>query len=404
METQRCVVNAAHKDSQAECFEAKVDLAQVNSAKRLFANRISTRRISRLRRGPRVRNLSVVARLAAVASAFLVIGLITIPSTAYAAEASVGLGTSAAFSVLGSSTVTNTGPSTLSSDLGVSPGTAITGFPPGKAGGATYKGDAQAAQARSDLTIGYNDAASRAPTDIVAGDLVGKNLTSGVYKSNSSLALSGTLTLNGQGNPNAVFIFQIASTLVTASSSKVSMINDAQACNVFWQVGSSATLGTTSTFDGTIMALASVTVTTGTVVTGRALARDGAVTLDDDTFLSPACKTVTPTPTTTTTTTATTTATTTTPPTTPVGGVGGVGGSGGAGSTGPVGVAVGGAVPSGVGGFAIVRSPTGKFTLAQTGFGPVLQTLFAIGILLILLGGLVLAVSGTRARRLHAVG
>jgi Ice-binding-like len=405
METQPCVVNAVDEDSQAECFEAKVNLAQVNGAKRVFASRTCTRRISRLRRKPRVRSLSVVARLAAVASAFLVIGLITIPSTAYAAEASVGLGTSAAFSVLGSSTVTNTGPSTLSNDLGVSPGTAITGFPPGKAGGATYQGDAQAAQARSDLTIGYNDAASRAPTDIVAGDLVGKNLTSGVYKSNSSLALSGTLTLNGQGNPDAVFIFQVASTLVTASSSKVSMINDAQACNVFWQVGSSATLGTDSAFDGTIMALASVTVTTDTVVTGRALARNGAVTLDDDTFLSPACKTSTPP--TTTTTTATTTATTTTPPTTQGGSVGGVGGSGGVGSTGPtgpVGVAVGGAVPSGIGGFAVVRSPTGKFTLAQTGFGPVLQSLLAIGIMLILLGGSVLAVSRTRARRLQTVG
>jgi hypothetical protein len=336
-------------------------------------------------------------RLTAVASALLIVGVIAIPSSAYAAEPTVGLGTSAAYSVLGSSTVTNTGPSTLSGDLGVSPGTAITGFPPGKVGGSTYAGDAQSAQARSDLTTGYLDAAGRAPTASVAGDLVGKNLTSGVYKSTGPLALSGTLTLNGQGNPDAVFIFQVASTLITASSSKVSLVNDAQACNVFWQVGSSATLGTTSDFDGTIMALQSVTVTTGVHVVGRALARNAAVTLDDDTFVSAACKT-TPPPTTTTTT-PTTTTTTTTTHTTPTTAPGGTTGGGSPVSVGGSPGSPGGVSPGGIGGSsAFGRTPTGSTVLAKTGAGPMLGVLLAMGTLLILLGGLILGLVGLRAR------
>jgi hypothetical protein len=151
--------------------------------------------------------------LTTVTSTLLLAGVLSVPSRAYAAVAPVGLGTSGSYSVLGGQTVTNTGPSTLSGDLGVSPGTAITGFPPGTVGGATHAGDAQASQAQSDLTIAYNGAAGRAPTASVAGDLVGQTLTAGVYNSTGPLALSGTVTLNGQGDPNAVFIFQIASTL-----------------------------------------------------------------------------------------------------------------------------------------------------------------------------------------------
>ncbi len=222
---------------------------------------------------------------------FLAASVLMAQSGAYAAEAPVGLGTVASYSVLGGQTVTNTGSSTLSGDLGVSPGTAITGFPPGVASGATHAGDAAALQAQSDLTIAYNDAAGRTSTSTVAGDLVGKTLTSGVYKSTSSLALSGSLTLDGQGNPNAVFIFQVASTLITASASQVNVINGAQACNVFWQVGSSATLGTGSSFRGTIMALTSISVNTGAVVKGRALARNGQVSLQTNTFVTPACGT-----------------------------------------------------------------------------------------------------------------
>ncbi len=218
-----------------------------------------------------------------------------------AAGASVDLGTAGTYSVIGGQTVTNTGPSRLNADLGVSPGTAITGFPPGQIGGSRHAADAAALQAQSDLTIAYNDAAGRAPTGNVAGDLVGQTKVAGVYKSSGPLALSGTLTLDAQGDPNAVFIFQVASTLTTATASYVNMINGAQACHVFWQIGSSATLGTASVFRGSILALTSISVTTDAVVQGRALARNGAVTLDNDVFTSPACGTTTPaTPTTTT--------------------------------------------------------------------------------------------------------
>jgi hypothetical protein len=257
--------------------------------------------------------------LVAVLTVVVLVGTLSLSPRAYAAEAPVDLGTVGPYSVLGGQTVTNTGPTTLSGDLGVSPGTAITGFPPGTVAGSVHAGDATAAQAQSDLVVAYDSAAGRAPTASVAGDLVGQTLPAGVYKSSSSLALSGTLTLDGQGDPDSVFIFQIASTLITASASHVVLINGAQPCHVFWQVGSSATLGTTSSFIGTIMALTSITVTTGTTVDGRALARNGAVTLDDNVFTTSACE-VTPPPTTTTTapttTTEPTTTTTTEPPTT----------------------------------------------------------------------------------------
>ncbi len=174
--------------------------------------------------------------------------------------------------MLGASTVTNTGPTNLGGDLGVSPGTAITGFPPGTLAGTTHSADVQAGAAHTDLQAAYNDAAGRTPTEAVAGDLVGRTLNAGVYSSASSLALSGTLTLDGQGDPEAVFIFQMGSTLTTASASNIKLINGAQASHVFWQVGSSATLGTGSSIAGTIMALASITVTTGVTIEGRALA------------------------------------------------------------------------------------------------------------------------------------
>jgi hypothetical protein len=328
-------------------------------------------------------------------SALLIFGLFATPPRAYAAEATVGLGTVGAFSVIGGQTVTNTGPTTLSGDLGVSPGTAISGFPPGIAAGATHKADAVASKAQSDLVIGYNDAAGRAKTSSVAGDLVGKTLTAGVYKSTSSIAVSGTLTLNGQGNPNAVFIFQVASTLVTATASKVSVINDAQACNVFWQVGSSATLGTASTFTGTIMALTSITVTTDTTVAGRALARNGQVSLDDDTFTSPLCKTTTP-PTTTTTTAPTTSTTTgsSTSTTSPTGSVGG-GGTSGTGTGTGTGTGIGFSGNSSNGSNRTGKNGTG---LAFTGPAPLLAPMLGVGILMLLLGGLFLVVGRSRTR------
>lgn len=193
------------------------------------------------------------------------------------------------FSVLAGSTVTNTGSTVVSGDVGVSPGTAVTGFPPGLASGAIHNADGVAAQAQAALTAGYIDAAGRSGGTSVAGDLVGKTFTSGVYTSTSSLALSGDVTLDAQGDPSAVFIFQISSTLTTGSGSHVVLANGASACNVFWQVGSSATLGTNSVFKGNILALTSITITTGVNLQGRALARNGAVTLDSDVITGCTC-------------------------------------------------------------------------------------------------------------------
>lgn len=214
---------------------------------------------------------------------------------AAAATAPVGLGTAAAFGVLAGTSVSNTGPSVVGGSLGVSPGTAITGFPPGIVLGSTNSANAVAAQAESDLTTAYNDAAGRNLAIAVTGDLGGQTLTPGLY-SGTSLALTGTLTLDAQGDPNAVFVFQDASTLITASASHVLLVNGASPCGVFWQVGSSATFGTNSTFFGTVLALTSVTANTGLSVNGRLLARNGAVTLDTTTVTLPSCSAVTTSP------------------------------------------------------------------------------------------------------------
>ena len=233
----------------------------------------------------------------------------------------VGLGTAGSFAVLaGTPNVTNTGNSIISGDLGVSPAAAVTGFPPGRViNGTIHRADAVAAQAKSDLTTAYNDAAGRALTANVPAFIgAGQTLAPGVYKASSSLDVGGSLTLDAGGDPNAVFIFQAPSTLITDSASSVILTNGAQACNVFWQVGSSATLGTNSAFSGSILALTSISVNTGDTVDGRALARNGAVTLDDDTITSPTCATPPPTPTPTpTATTPTSTATATATPTRP---------------------------------------------------------------------------------------
>jgi hypothetical protein len=205
----------------------------------------------------------------------------------------VPLGTSANYAVLGASTVTNTGNSVLNASLGLWPGTSITGFPPGivNAPGVIDTTNAAAQQAQSDLTLAYVNAAGRPVDATEPADLVNLHLAPGVYSgpSKGALLLSGPLVLDGGGNLDAVFIFQTNSTLITASSSTVTLINGAQECNVFWQVGSSATLGTNSTFRGNILALTSITVTTGVTVHGRALARNAAVTLDTDVFTSPTC-------------------------------------------------------------------------------------------------------------------
>lgn len=190
------------------------------------------------------------------------------------------------FTVLAGSTVTNTGPTVVTGDLGVSPGAAVTGFftvdgGPGTVSGTIDQGGPVAAQAQSDLTVAFNDAAGRPGGISVSGNLGGQTLAPGVYKSTSSLAISsGDLTLDALGDGNAVFIFQIASTLTVTSGRQVILRGGAQASNVFWQVGSSATLGTSSVFKGIIMADQSITMDTGASLEGRALTRVAAVTLD----------------------------------------------------------------------------------------------------------------------------
>jgi len=207
-----------------------------------------------------------------------------------AGQAPVDLGAASAFAVLAASTVTSTGASMVNGDLGLSPGTAVTGFPPGIVNGTIHAADAAAALAQLDLTSAYNDAAGRTVGAItVAGNLGGQTLTPGLYKSTSSLEISsGDLTLDAQGDANAVFIFQMGSTLTTTVGRQVILSGGAKAASVFWQVGSSATLGTGSVFKGNILALASITATTGATVEGRLLARNAAVTLDSNTITIPA--------------------------------------------------------------------------------------------------------------------
>ncbi len=220
-----------------------------------------------------------------------VAGLLSTTQSASAIATTVDLGTAGSYSVLGGETVTNTGPSVLALDVGVSPGTAITGFPPGNVLGSTHAADAHALQAQSDLVIAYNAAAGQASDASISGDLGGQTLKPGVYKADSSILLTGPLTLDAEGDPDAVFLFQIGSTLTTATSSSVNLINGAQGCNVFWQVGSSATLGTGTTFVGNILALTSISANTSATIDGRALARNGSVTLDTNTFTGGPCAT-----------------------------------------------------------------------------------------------------------------
>jgi serine protease AprX len=211
--------------------------------------------------------------------------LLTTNSTA----GGIDLGAADGFAVLAGATVTSTGPSAIGGSLGVNPGTAVTGLAAGTVSGTTHSADAASLQAKADLATAYNAAAARTPATPVPADLGGRTLSPGVYGSASSLGLTGTVTLDGRGDPNAVFVFQAGSTLITASGSRVKLINGAQPCNVFWQVGSSATLGSSTDFAGNILALASITMNDGVNVTGRALARTAAVTLINDTIVAPHC-------------------------------------------------------------------------------------------------------------------
>lgn len=205
------------------------------------------------------------------------------PLGALASATSVDLGTADPFAVLGGSTITNTGPTVVHGSIGLWPGGAMTGFPPGVVtAGTIHLSDAVTLQAMSDLTTAYNFAAGEAAgTNLTGQDLGGLTLTPGVYDFASSAQLTGILTLNSLGDPNAVFVFQIGSTLTTASGSSVVFSNGGTGDSVFWQVGSSATLGTATSFAGNILALASITLNTGANIScGRALAINGAVTMD----------------------------------------------------------------------------------------------------------------------------
>lgn len=227
--------------------------------------------------------------LAMVCATTVVIGLVGSPG-ANALTVPVPLGTAADFAVLAGTAVTNTGLTVVTGDLGVSPGATVTGFPPGDVDGDIHVNDATAIQAQVDLTTAYNDAAGRTTTDTLAEDLGGTTQTTGVYESVSgAFEIAGTLTLDAEGDPNAVFIFKTASTVNTATSSTVNLVNGAQSCNVFWQVGSSATLGVNSLLRGDLLASASISTVGGAQVDGRALAISGQVSLDTTTITASAC-------------------------------------------------------------------------------------------------------------------
>jgi hypothetical protein len=231
------------------------------------------------------------ARLAGLALV-MTLAFAAIPAAAQASA--VNLGTASPFVVLGGSTVTNKGPSVLNGDLGLSPNTSLTGFDEAVVNGATHDNDAVAAQAQSDLTTAYNVAAGQAipsGNDLTGKDLGNQKLTAGAYGFSSSAQLTGQLTLDAQGDPNAQFVFVIGSTLTTASASSVVLVNGASPCNVYWKVGSSATLGSTTAFEGNLMSLESISVNNGVNVLGRLLAREGAVTLINDVLSTPNCDT-----------------------------------------------------------------------------------------------------------------
>lgn len=242
-------------------------------------------------RSPRSRRRRIASLGATTAGGVLVLGLTwSGAAPAYAADP-ILLGTAESFAVLAGSEVTNTGPSLIARDLGVSPGSSVTGFPPGiVTDGTQHVTDAVALQAQSDLTTAYLQAANQPTDDDLTGtDLGGLTLLPGVYEDTSDMQLTGTVTLNAQGDPDAVFIFKAGSTLTTASGSSVELINGASPCNVFWQVSSTAILGTGTDFKGTVMALTSATLGTDADVVGRILVRNAEVTLDSNDIDASGC-------------------------------------------------------------------------------------------------------------------
>jgi hypothetical protein len=223
-------------------------------------------------------------------TALVAVFSLLLPLSAAGAATMVPLGTANSFAILAGSTITNTGSSTVTGDIGLHPGTEYTGSAGVTHNGAVHLTDGVALQAKNDLTTAYTNAAGQPVSSTIPTELGGSILPPGVYDSEAgTFEITGTLTLDAGGDPDAVFIFQMRTSLVTASNSVVALINGAQACNVFWQVGSSATLGTDSVFRGNILALASIDVQNGATIEGRALARNAAVTLDTATITRPVC-------------------------------------------------------------------------------------------------------------------
>lgn len=218
--------------------------------------------------------------------------MVNMSTLSFANETKVNLLTAESFAILAGSTITNTGTTMIRGDLGLHPGTAFDGSETATVNGEIHLTDAVALQAKTDLLAAYNDAAGR-NANTIDSELGGSTLTPGVYKSATSFQVTGILILDGQNDPNAVFILQASSTLTTASNSKIELINGAHADNIFWQVGSSATLGTYSEFSGNILAQESITATTGATIQGKLLALDGAVTLDSNTIIAAPSSTLT---------------------------------------------------------------------------------------------------------------
>ncbi|MGB7604643.1 MAG: ice-binding family protein [Lutisporaceae bacterium] len=241
-------------------------------------------------------NIHNKKRIISVLLTLTLVVLMTVPTMSMeVSQPTVNLGTTSSFAVLAGSTITNTGTTTINGDaggdVGLYPGTAFTGEASTTVSGTTHITDAAALLAKNDLVIAYDDAAGRTPVTTIPSELGGTTLTPGTYDSiDGTFQITGTLTLDAQGDSEGVFVFKTASTLITASGSNINLINSARYCRTFWKVGSSATLGTTSHFVGHIFALESITANTGATVQGQLLARNGAVTLDNNTITNGFCE------------------------------------------------------------------------------------------------------------------
>jgi LPXTG-motif cell wall-anchored protein len=238
--------------------------------------------------------MKILNRMRFILLTSLLVVMMTTSTTVMAAQPTVNLGTTSKFAVLAGSAITNTGTTTINGSVGgavgLFPGTAFTGQSSVTLSGAVHLNDAAAKLAKDDLVTAYNDAAGRKPVTRIPTELGGTTLTPGIYDSaDGTFQITGTLTLDAQGDPDGVFIFKTESTLITASDSKVNLINSARFCRTFWKIGSSATLGTNSHFVGHIFALTSITANTGAKIQGQLLARNGAVTLDTNTITNGIC-------------------------------------------------------------------------------------------------------------------